>query len=90
MVQLSAEYIQSPVVILGLIVSSAGFLIMTMIPADVSFTRLLLPLVLIGSGMGIFASLNRASIMNSVPSQRRGIASGISTTLTNVGNTVSI
>ena len=81
---------QRPFVILGLLVSSAGFLIMTMIPADVSFTRLLLPLVLIGSGMGIFASPNRASIMNSVPSQRRGIASGISTTLTNVGNTVSI
>ncbi|MEM0158483.1 MAG: MFS transporter, partial [Thermoplasmataceae archaeon] len=77
-------------VVVGLAVSSAGFLLMTRLGGAVSEKGLLLPLILIGAGMGIFASPNRSSIMNSVPPGRRGIASGISTTLVNTGNTLSI
>jgi hypothetical protein len=40
--------------------------------------------------MGLFASPNRASIMNSVPETERGVASGTSTTLVNVGGTFSL
>jgi EmrB/QacA subfamily drug resistance transporter len=75
---------------LGLIVSSAGFLLLTQIGPTVTFRGLLLPLVLIGAGMGIFASPNRASIMNSVPPDVRGLASGTSATLINVGATFSL
>jgi len=77
-------------VITGLLLSSVGFILMTRIAYGVSELQLLLPLILIGAGMGIFASPNRASIMSSVPGYRRGLASGISTTLVNVGNTMSI
>jgi hypothetical protein len=49
-----------------------------------------MPLVMIGAGMGIFASPNRASIMTSVPSSRRGVSAGISTTFVMVGNSFSI
>lgn len=77
-------------VIVGLLVSALGFLIMSNIGGSVTEIQLLVPLVLIGSGMGIFASPNRSSIMNSVPGARRGVASGISSTLVNVGNTMSI
>ena len=80
---------QKPVVV-GLLVSAAGFLLMANIGKSVSELQLLIPLVLIGSGMGIFASPNRSSIMNAVPGARRGVASGISSTLVNVGNTMSI
>ena len=48
------------------------------------------PLALIGAGMGIFTSPNRATIMNSVPPSRRGIAAGISTTLVMTGSAFSI
>lgn len=75
---------------LGLLVSSAGFLLLTTIGTTVTFQQLILPLVLIGSGMGMFASPNRASIMNSVDPEVRGIASGISTTLVNIGATFSL
>lgn len=75
---------------LGLLVSSLGFLMMTMIGTSLSWGQALIPLILIGSGMGLFASPNRSSIMNSVPINRRGVASGISTTLVNAGNTMSI
>jgi len=40
--------------------------------------------------MGIFASPNRASIMSSVPSHRRGVAAAISTTLVMIGSAFSI
>lgn len=77
-------------VIAGLLISAAGFLIMSQIGSSVTEFQMVLPLVLIGSGMGIFASPNRSSIMNAVPGARRGVASGISATLVNVGNTMSI
>jgi len=75
---------------LGLIVSSFGFLLLTRIGATITFQELLLPLVLVGGGMGLFASPNRASIMNSVPQDQRGVGSGTSTTLVVVGGTISL
>ncbi|HYC12104.1 MAG TPA: MFS transporter [Nitrososphaerales archaeon] len=75
---------------LGLVVSSAGFLLLTGIGPTITFQQLLVPLVLVGAGMGLFASPNRASIMNSLPQDQRGVGSGISTTLVVVGGTVSL
>ena len=74
----------------GLGVSSVGFLFLSGIGPTVTFQQLALPLVFVGSGMGLFASPNRASIMNSVPETERGVASGTSTTLINVGGTLSL
>ena len=87
---LSDRYDQRYFVVSGLLISCAGFLLMTRINGTVTPGGLLIPLILIGSGMGIFASPNRSSIMSSAPPNRRGIASGISTTLVNSGNTLSI
>jgi hypothetical protein len=56
----------------------------------VSFMDLIIPLSLIGGGMGIFNSPNRAAIMNSVSANNRGIAAGISTTLVMTGSAFSI
>jgi EmrB/QacA subfamily drug resistance transporter len=75
---------------MGLIVSSVGFLLLTRIGPTITFDQLLLPLICVGGGMGLFASPNRASIMNSVPEDQRGVGSGISTTLVVVGGTVSL
>ncbi len=74
----------------GLLVSSVGFVMLTQIGPRTSFLGLAFPLIFVGSGMGIFASPNRASIMNSVPPEARGIASGISTTFVNLGSTLSL
>ena len=40
--------------------------------------------------MGLFASPNRAAMMTAVPPRRRGVASGIGTTLLNSGSTISL
>lgn len=87
---LSDKYGARALSTMGLLVSSVGFLLLTQIGSTVSFQELLLPLFLIGAGMGIFASPNRASIMNAVPQDARGLASGTSATLINVGATFSL
>jgi EmrB/QacA subfamily drug resistance transporter len=74
----------------GLLVSCFGFVLLSSIGKTVTFPELAIPLIFVGSGMGIFAAPNRASIMNSVPPEERGIASGVSTTLVNVGSTLSL
>jgi EmrB/QacA subfamily drug resistance transporter len=65
----------------GLVVSVIGFLLLATIGRTITFWELALPLSLVGGGLGLFLSPNRASVMNSVPAQQRGIASGTSTTV---------
>jgi MFS family permease len=74
---------------IGLVTSAVGLLLLTQLPPSVSFWQLAFPLALVGTGMGIFAPPNRSSVMSSVVPEDRGIAAGISTTLINLGNSVS-
>ena len=74
----------------GLIVSAIGFIMLATMGSRISYIDAILPFALIGAGMGIFTSPNRATIMNSVPPNRRGVAAGISTTLVMTGSAFSI
>ncbi len=73
----------------GLVATAAGLLLLTQLPSSATFWQLALPLALFGAGIGTFAPPNRSSVMSSVPPEDRGLASGISTTLINLGNSVS-
>ena len=75
---------------LGLFITGIGFLFLTQLQIKANFIELLVPFILIGAGMGIFASPNRASIMNSVPRRRRGVSASTGTTLFYVGRTLSV
>src|SRR5215469_9886824 len=75
---------------LGLLISSIGFFLLIRIGPTTSFYQIVLPLFLVGAGMGIFASPNRASIMTSVPIYRRAVSAGISTSFIMTGNAFSI
>ncbi|MGC2033900.1 MAG: MFS transporter, partial [Thermoplasmata archaeon] len=87
---LSDRYGPTWFTILGLLISASGFLWLSTIgPAD-SFAQLTPPLVLVGTGMGLFAAPNRATMMTAVPPNRRGVASCIGTTFLNTGATVSL
>ena len=55
-----------------------------------SYVQLLVPMVLAGAGGGLFVAPNVASIMNATPAPRRGIASGMSSTLINTGFLLSL
>jgi EmrB/QacA subfamily drug resistance transporter len=58
--------------------------------ANASYTQLLIPMLLAGAGGGLFVAPNVASIMNATPAARRGIASGMSSTLVNTGFLLSL
>lgn len=75
---------------IGLFVSGIGFILLTQLGPTTSSIEILLPFSLIGSGFGIFASPNRASIMNSVPANRRGVSASTGTTLLYVGRSLSL
>jgi EmrB/QacA subfamily drug resistance transporter len=75
---------------IGLFISAIGFFMLTSLGIKSTFIETLLPLAMIGAGMGIFASPNRASIMNSVPRNQRGIAAGTSTMFVLSGSTLSL
>ncbi|HEV2519263.1 MAG TPA: MFS transporter [Thermoplasmata archaeon] len=76
--------------LVGLGAAAVGFLWLSGIPPDASFGELAPPLLLVGAGMGLFAAPNRAAMMSAVPPNRRGVASGVGTTLINAGVTVSL
>jgi EmrB/QacA subfamily drug resistance transporter len=87
---LSDRFGPRPFLLAGLVVSASGFLWLSTIGAAATFAQLAGPLVLVGSGMGLFAAPNRAAMMTAVPPTRRGVASGIGVTFVNTGATISL
>lgn len=86
---LSDRYGQRFFAVLGLVTSIIGFVLLSRIGDTITFTQLLLPLIFVGVGMGFFASPNRSGIMSGSPPRYRGVASGMSATMNNVGRTFS-
>ncbi|MCI4371157.1 MAG: MFS transporter, partial [Thermoplasmata archaeon] len=82
---LSDKYGPRPFTTGGLPVSAVSYLWFAVLPYQVPYTTLVLPMILAGIGGGLFIAPNVASIMNSVPIVRRGVAAGMSATLFNVG-----
>jgi EmrB/QacA subfamily drug resistance transporter len=77
----------------GLLVVSVALFWFGLAPlplANASYTQLLVPMLLAGAGGGLFVAPNVASIMNATPAPRRGIASGMSSTLVNTGFLLSL
>ena len=87
---LSDRYGSTPFLVAGLALSAGGFFWLATIPPAASIWTLTPHLVLVGAGMGLFASPNRAAMMTAVPDHRRGVAAGMGTTLTNTGAAVSL
>ncbi|MCL5067835.1 MAG: MFS transporter, partial [Thaumarchaeota archaeon] len=74
----------------GMGVTATTFLALSFLPYDFQFWEFALIIFVMGLGGGMFASPNVASIMNSVPPEHRGVASGMRTTLQNAGQTMSL
>ncbi|HCU93624.1 MAG TPA: MFS transporter [Actinobacteria bacterium] len=74
----------------GMVVAAGSFLLLERLPVDFVYWQFALILLLNGAGMGLFASPNRAAIMNSLPAERRGVGSGMSATFQNSAMVLSI
>jgi len=74
----------------GMILAATSFLLLQLLPVDFVYWQFAGILLLNGIGMGLFASPNRAAIMNSLPPERRGVGAGMSATFQNSAMVLSI
>jgi MFS family permease len=74
----------------GMLASAATFGLMLLLPADFAYPAFAALLLSIGLAMGLFSAPNTAGIMNSVPADQRGVASGMLATFQNAGMNLSI
>jgi MFS family permease len=74
----------------GMIVAAASFGLLNFLPVNFSYLWFALILLLNGLGMGLFASPNRAGIMNSLPPNQRGAGAGMTATFQNSATVLSI
>ena len=75
---------------LGMGITGAAFLALCLLPYNFQLLPFAVILLVMGLGGGMFSSPNIAAIMNAVPREHRGAASGMRATLQNVGQTMSI
>jgi MFS family permease len=74
----------------GLLLSAAAFGGLLLLPTDFKYVTFGVLIFVSGAGMGLFSAPNAAAIMNSVPAQQRGAASGMLATFQNSGFVLSI
>jgi MFS family permease len=74
----------------GMLITAAAFVGFLALPADFEYAPFALLLLMLGIGMGAFASPNTASIMNAVPPEHRGASSGMRATFQNVASSLSL
>ena len=74
---------------MGMVITAATFIALSFLPYDFNYLPFAVIIFIMGLGGGMFGSPNIASIMNSVPPEHRGAASGMRATLQNTGQTIS-
>ena len=74
----------------GMSIGAASFFALAFVPVDFVYWQVGAILFTSGIGMGMFAAPNAAAVMNSVPPENRGSASGMLATLQNAGQQLSL
>jgi MFS family permease len=74
----------------GMVVAALSFALLEILPVNFTYWQFAGVLLLNGIGMGLFASPNRAGIMNSLPPERRGVGAGMTATFQNSSMVLSI
>ena len=74
----------------GMLGAALSFALLMLLPTDFSYWAFALILFLNGASMGLFASPNRAAVMNSLPAADRGAGGGMNQTFQNSAQVLSI
>ena len=74
----------------GMLGTAASFALLEALPIDFAYWEFAAILTFAGLTMGLFASPNRAGVMNSLPAQHRGAGSGMNSTFQNSAQVLSI
>jgi MFS family permease len=75
---------------IGMLITAATFGMLIILPVNFNYLAFAGILVINGIGMGMFASPNRAEIMNSLPNNARGAGAGMAATFQNSAMVLSI
>ena len=87
---LSDRFGARPFATTGMVLTAVGFLLLMLLPTDFSYPVFGAILLLIGAAMGMFASPNRAAVMNSLPKGDRGAGGAMNQTFQNSAQVLSI
>jgi MFS family permease len=87
---LSDRFGARPFATSGMVLTAIGFALLLLLPTDFSYPAFGAILFLIGASMGLFASPNRAAVMNSLPRQDRGAGGAMNQTFQNSAQVLSI
>ena len=87
---LSDRFGARPFATTGMLLTAGGFVLLLLLPTDFSYVSFGLILGLIGLSMGMFASPNRAAVMNSLPRGDRGAGGAMNQTFQNSAQVLSI
>ncbi len=74
----------------GMLVSALSFALLSLLPTNFSYPVFAAVLALNGISMGLFASPNRAAVMNSLPPGERGAGGGMNQTFQNSAQVLSV
>jgi MFS family permease len=86
----SDRYGARPFATAGMVLTAVGFGLLMLLPTDFSYPVFGAILFLIGASMGLFASPNRAAVMNSLPRRDRGAGGAMNQTFQNSAQVLSI
>ncbi len=87
---LSDRFGARPFATAGMVLTAVGFMLLALLPTDFSYPIFGAILFLIGAAMGMFASPNRAAVMNSLPKGDRGVGGAMNQTFQNSAQVLSI
>jgi MFS family permease len=87
---LSDRFGARPFATTGMVLTAVGFALLMLLPTDFSYPIFGAILLLIGAAMGLFASPNRAAVMNSLPKGDRGAGGAMNQTFQNSAQVLSI
>ena len=74
----------------GMLAAALSFVLLDLLPTDFSYPVFALVLLMNGISMGLFASPNRAAVMNSLPPGDRGAGGGMNQTFQNSAQVLSV
>jgi MFS family permease len=74
----------------GAAIGALAFIGLLRLPVDFPYGLFAILIFIAGAGLGMFSAPNTTALMNAVPPQDRGVASGMNATTMNVANTLSI
>jgi MFS family permease len=87
---LSDRFGARPFATAGMIGAAISFGLLMLLPTDFSYPEFAFVLALNGISMGMFASPNRAGVMNSLPAADRGAGGGMNQTFQNSAQVLSV